>query len=133
MLPLDDLILKIEGFIRDKRPFKPQAYLFVLSALEYTMTQLGRKEKSAIADRHVSGQELSHGIKDYAKTQFGPTAKMVLEHWGITATSDFGRIVYDLIEMGYLGKNDRDRIEDFDKVFDLDYELIDNYHFTMEK
>ena len=132
MHPLDQVIEKIESHIQGRRPYKAQAYLFVLGALDFTLDRLGRRENPT-PDRHVSGQELSHGIKDYALTQFGPTARMVFDHWGLRGTADFGRIVYDLIELKLLGKNDRDRIEDFENVFDLEQELVSNYRFKLEK
>jgi uncharacterized repeat protein (TIGR04138 family) len=135
MHPLDQVISRIEAHIRDRRPYKAQAYLFVLGALEFTLDKLGRKGKPETPEavRHVSGQELSYGIKDYAVAQFGPTARMVLDNWGIKTTSDFGRIVYDLIDLKLLGKNEQDKIEDFDNVFNLDQELIDNYRFKLDK
>jgi uncharacterized repeat protein (TIGR04138 family) len=132
MQPQDETITRIEDFILGRRPYKTQAYLFIMGALEFTLHKLGRKKKRAARDRHVTGQELSHGIKDYAISQFGPTARMVLDHWGLRTTADFGRVVYDLIELGFLGKNDRDRIEDFNDVFDLDRELIENYRFKLD-
>lgn len=128
----DDPIERIETFARERGRYKTQAYFFVLGGLDHTLHLLNRKEEKG-PKRHVSGQELSRGIKDYAMVQFGPTARLVLDYWGIHATSDFGRIVYDLIELGYLGKNESDRLEDFDDVLDLNRELIDNYPYRFPR
>ena len=133
MLPLDDLNNRIEKHIAGKRPYKIQAYLFILGALEFTMESLGRRKSVKELNRHVSGQELSFGIRDFAKMQFGPTAGMVFDHWGLKATSDFGRIVYDLIDMGLLGKNNQDSIDDFNSVFEFDQEMVHQYRFKSEK
>jgi len=44
----------------------------------------------------------------------------VLAHWGISATEDFGRIVFLLIDVALLARQPADRIEDFDRVYDFD-------------
>jgi uncharacterized repeat protein (TIGR04138 family) len=114
------------------RQYKLQAYLFVMSGLDYTLKKLGKTPEMAVEQRHVTGQELSHNLRDYAFSQYGPSAKLVLCHWGIASTLDFGRIVYDLIDMGFMGKNDRDRIEDFDRVFDFEESLVSGYPYRLK-
>lgn len=96
---------------RDKR-YDTEAYSFIMTGLDYTMKNLGRKG-------HVTGQELSDGIRDYAMEQFGPMARPVLEKWGIKSTDDFGEIVFNLIDSGLLGKTDHDRKEDFHDRYDF--------------
>jgi uncharacterized repeat protein (TIGR04138 family) len=96
---------------RDTR-YKAHAYLFVLSGMEYYMAQLGQK-------RHVSGQELSRGLAQFAHKQYGPLAWQVLSSWGITTTDDFGALVYNMIHVGMMSKMEQDRLEDFFGVFDL--------------
>jgi uncharacterized repeat protein (TIGR04138 family) len=70
--------------------------------------------------RHVSGQELLGGIRDYALAQFGPMTKMVFEEWGIKRCEDFGEIVFNMVEIGLLGKTDQDSREDFANGYDFD-------------
>jgi len=96
---------------RDTR-YKPAAYVFVLNGLEYYITKLGEK-------RHVSGQELARGLAEFALMQFGPLSHNVLTGWGISTTDDFGIIVYNMIDIGVMGRKDEDRLEDFFGVFDL--------------
>jgi len=96
---------------KDKR-YDPEAYSFIMAGLDYTMKRLKRKG-------HVSGRELSDGIRDYAMEQFGPMARLVLEKWGIRSTNDFGEIVFNLIDSGLLGKTDEDRKEDFHNRYDF--------------
>jgi uncharacterized repeat protein (TIGR04138 family) len=96
---------------RDKR-YYPEAYSFIMASLNYTMKKLKRKG-------HITGQELSDGIKDYALEQFGPMARLVLEHWGITKTDDFGEIVFNLVNAGLLGKTDQDSKTDFNNRYDF--------------
>ena len=96
---------------KDKR-YDPEAYSFIMASLDYTMKKLGRKG-------HITGQELSDGVKDYCLEQFGPLARTVLEKWGIRSTNDFGEIVFNLINSGLLGKTEEDRKEDFHNRYDF--------------
>jgi uncharacterized repeat protein (TIGR04138 family) len=70
--------------------------------------------------RHVSGQELLAGIREFALAEFGPMAKTVLNSWGITRTEDFGEIVFNMVEIGLLGRTDKDSREDFANGYDFE-------------
>ena len=54
-------------------------------------------------------------------------SRVVLERWGIHATSDLGEIVFTLVELGFLVKQPTDTREefagvyDFERAFDRDY------------
>lgn len=86
------------------------AYLFILAALHYTIERLGEA-------RHISGRELASGCRDLAIERYGPMARSVLEYWGLRGTRDFGEIVFALVELGILVKQDGDSVDDFDGVF----------------
>jgi len=105
--------------------FDRKAYDFVRLGLDHTVKEL-RKKDSGRADRsrHVSGQELLHGLRVYALDQFGPLTKTVLNAWGITRCSDFGDIVFNLIDHSVFSKTDSDRREDFADVFDFDEAFV---------
>ncbi|MBI4228012.1 MAG: hypothetical protein HY600_07070 [Candidatus Omnitrophica bacterium] len=94
------------------RRYRPEAYLFTLAALHFTVAALPQP-------RHVSGQELVTGIRRYALDQFGPMSRAVFEHWGIRATADFGHIVFSLVEHKILSKTDHDSLEHFRDVYDF--------------
>jgi uncharacterized repeat protein (TIGR04138 family) len=98
--------------IREPR-FDEQAYLFVLAALEMCQAQLTVR-------RHISGAELVHTCRDLALERYGLMARVVLEHWGISATADIGDIVFTLIDLGFLLSQPQDSREDFVGVFDFD-------------
>ena len=83
--------------LKDPR-FPREAYLFVREALDYTQRCLTKEREGCI--RHVTGQELLAGIKNYAQTQFGPMAMTVLQEWGIHSCQDFGEIVFNMVETG---------------------------------
>jgi hypothetical protein len=100
--------------------YDEQAYLFVLSALEFSQSKLD-------ARRHISAAELAHSCRELALERFGLMSRVVLERWGIRATSDLGEIVFTLVELGFLVKQPSDTREefagvyDFERAFDRDY------------
>jgi len=106
---LEDKIQKVR---RQDRRFSRNAYYFVLDALDYTMTHFGRDQLTG-EDRHVGGRELLIGIKEYAAEQFGPMAAMVFERWGVRDASDFGEIVFNLIDVELLSRRPCDSRLDF--------------------
>jgi uncharacterized repeat protein (TIGR04138 family) len=107
--------------LQERNPrFHGKAYLFLLSALHHVLENLE-------TPRHISGRELSQGVRDLALHRFGPMARTVLEHWGIHATEDLGEIVFALIECGVLIKRHEDSREDFRDVFDFEEAFENDY------
>lgn len=102
---------------RDPR-YTREAYQFVREALDHTHRLLIRRGEKL--PRHVSGQELLDGIREFALSQFGPMALMVLEEWGIRSCEDFGHIVFNLVEERILAKTEEDSIEDFKGGYDFE-------------
>lgn len=96
------------------------AYHFVGAGLGYTVQKLKGDIKDPDASRHITGQELSEGLRDFALMQWGMLARTVLGRWNIHRTEDFGRIVFLLIENGWLSKTEQDSEADFRHVFDFD-------------
>ena len=125
MKELENFLDKIERVMKQNGQYKFEAYSFIMAALHHTVTKLPKA-------RHITGQELCEGVREYAMDQFGPLARTVLNYWGIFKTEDFGRIVFALVEVGILRKQAEDKIEDFrdmydfEKVFDQDYEIEDD-------
>ncbi len=107
--------------LAEGRPYRPEAYDFVLRGLQHSIAELDRP-------RHLSGRELLGGLRDFALAEFGPMARHVLEQWGVRATRDFGSIVFDLVEAGILAKTDEDRLEDFEDGFDFDEVFERDYY-----
>lgn len=106
-----DLILT-----RDAR-FSRGAYTFVREALDYTQKLIGKEARGQI--RHVSGQELLDGIRQFALQQFGPMTVTVFEEWGVRNCRDFGEIVFNMVEIGLLAKTDKDTRDDFQNGYDF--------------
>jgi uncharacterized repeat protein (TIGR04138 family) len=93
--------------------YRSDSYEFVMQALTFT-------QKEYKKDGHVSGKELLEGIRKFALSQYGAMAKTVLQHWGITRTSDFGNIVFNMVENELLSKTEYDTHHDFDNVYDFE-------------
>lgn len=70
-------------------------------------------------NRHVTGQQLSWGLRDYALKRWGLMARTVLGRWGVRETLDFGRIVFAMVENGFMQKQPHDSLDDFKEVFDF--------------
>lgn len=111
-----DLVIE-QVLARDPR-YPREAYLFLRDALEHTQKLVARQAKGQA--RHVSGQELLHGIREYALEQFGPMVLTVFEEWGIRAGEDFGAMVFSMVGAGLLAKTDQDSLADFRGVYDFD-------------
>jgi|TARA_Y100000294_G_C8521303_1_gene323011 uncharacterized repeat protein (TIGR04138 family) len=104
-------------------PYSPAAFSFVQNGLGYT-TELCNVQTHEFEldefDRHVSGQQLCMGLRDYAIDCFGLLAPVVLRHWGINRTEDFGAIVFRMVEFELLRTSQHDSEEDFRSVFQFD-------------
>jgi len=122
MTAVEDYILKIEGLVQKHKEYKIEAYHFVMAGLNATLAGMDEH-------RHLSGQELSMGIKDYALQQFGPLVIPVLEHWGLKATFDFGKVVYYLIAAKLMTKTNEDTVDDFKDVYDFEDVFKKNYDY----
>ncbi len=105
--------------------YSVNAYYFILDALRVSSKKVQKKDPSH--SRHLSGRELSVGIKEYALSRFGCMSFTVMSLWGINKTADFGAIVYHLIEAGLLGKSGDDSINDFRDIYDFESAFLAPY------
>ncbi len=140
-----DSILKL---VQDDPRYKLEAYDFVRRALAYAQDELMMEsetpevenglrneddagqadyDESGGTERHLTGQQLCEAIRRYALDQFGYMAVVVLKNWGITTTSDFGEIVYNMIRVEQMRKSPQDRREHFDDVYDFDQAFYQNF------
>ena len=83
--------------------------------------------------RHVTGQELSIGIRDYAIEQFGIAVPLIFEQWGISSTRNFGEMVFNMVNAGLMRKTDDDDISDFEDVYDFKTEFEANFKIKVDK
>lgn len=105
--------------------FSPACLPFIRDGLAHTVEMVHGQPESALAgledeQRHVSGQQLCLGLRDYAIQRYGLMSKAVLNKWGIRNTRDFGRIIFAMVEAGLMRKTEEDTLQDFDGVYDFD-------------
>jgi uncharacterized repeat protein (TIGR04138 family) len=96
-----------------------EAYEFVQQGLSYTVAKLHGEVKDPKVSRHVTGQDLCVGLREFALMNWGLLARTVLGRWNVRKTVDFGRIVFALVDNGYMQKTEDDTIDDFRDVFDF--------------
>jgi uncharacterized repeat protein (TIGR04138 family) len=129
----------IAMLLKEDRRYKFEAYALVFESLNYAHKELGMgserstesEEEEAQAERHLTGQQLCEAIRRYALEQYGLMAETVLKNWGITSTSDFGEIVFNLIRIGQMRKTQDDKREDFDGVYDFRDALSKDFRITL--
>lgn len=126
--------------LREDQRFKLEAYQFVRDALTYAQKELGMgcdeppmTKGAPPPEAHLTGQQLCLAIRAYAQEQYGLMAKLVLKDWGVTSTSDFGEIVYNLIAIDDMKKSESDRREDFDNVYDFDEAFVHSFEIAQPK
>jgi uncharacterized repeat protein (TIGR04138 family) len=136
--------------LRKDRRYKIEAYEFVREALSYAQDVLamGRSDESVEhsadkrygeaektkrdePDRHLTGQQLCEAIRIFALEQYGLLAKVVLESWGLGTTSDFGNVVFNMIDIGLMKKSKSDRREDFDDVYVFDDAFVKGFRINV--
>lgn len=117
----------IIDLICEKDPrYKSDAYEFLMEALAFTQRKFKRS-------KHVSGEELLEGIKKLLIQKFGPLTLLVLNHWGITRTEDFGNIVFNLVDNKVLSKDSEDNIDSFQNGYDFTEVFDRGYRKLLEK
>jgi uncharacterized repeat protein (TIGR04138 family) len=117
---------EIVGLICKEDPrFDRKAYDFIRLGLDNAVKELKKKDSTrATRSRHVSGPELIEGLRVYALDQFWPLAKTVLNSWGVKRCSDFGDMVFNLIEYNVFSKTENDRREDFPDLYSFDEAFV---------
>lgn len=103
---------ELEKIVAKDPRYTREAYLFVREALDHTQKMLVKSSRDT-TPRHVSGQQLLEGIRDFALQQFGPMALTVLNDWGIQRCEDFGELVFNMVENALLAKTKEDSRDDF--------------------
>jgi uncharacterized repeat protein (TIGR04138 family) len=101
-----------EACRRDPR-FARNAYAFLCDVLQHTVKMTGRESGEDGNRVHVNGPELLAGWRDLAMLEFGPMANLVMHEWGVARSEDVGAMVFHFINIGYFGKSESDRLEDF--------------------
>lgn len=114
-LNFDDILNKI---IEQDSRYHREAYLFLRESLEFTQKAISKANKNQV--RHITGQELLNGIREYGLALFGPMTITVFAEWGIQSCEDFGNMVFVMIENNLLRKTEQDSPEDFKRGYSFE-------------
>ncbi|MEL7474121.1 MAG: Minf_1886 family protein [Planctomycetota bacterium] len=113
--------INLQKILEDAGPYPLEAYEFLRSGLAHTVQHTHGNEDDVRDDdqRHVTGQQLCMGLRDFAVGQFGLLAGVVLERWNVHRTEDFGKMVFALVDAGLMRKSETDTLTDFQGVYDF--------------
>ena len=107
--------------IAEETRYPIDGFHFVRRGLDFTVHNIhANPEDLPEAERHVSGRQLSEGLKDFALEQYGAMAQTVLQRWNITRTEDYGHIVFAMVGGGLMQATEGDSPRDFASVFDFE-------------
>ena len=112
----------LQQIVEEVGLYPVEAFEFVQQGLSYTVQKLHgdvKGEKEEKVSRHVTGRDLCEGLREFALMNWGLLARTVLGRWNVRMTIDFGRIVFALVDNGYMQKTPDDTLEDFRDVFDF--------------
>lgn len=137
MPPTDEPIRRrsLDQLVQEMGLYAPQAFEFVQEAVGYTAQKVHGKGARDEPDesRHISGRQLCEGLRDFARDRWGRLAGTVLRRWGLRSTLDFGRIVFALVDGGWLRKTREDSLNDFRDVFNFDDAFEAGYQIASTK
>jgi uncharacterized repeat protein (TIGR04138 family) len=114
----DDSAARFERVVRDDGRRPTEAYEFLLAGLEFARRGV-YGDAARQPPQHVTGEQLCHALRELAQQRWGPLAQEVLAHWNVRGTRDFGEMVFLLVEAGLLSRQDSDRLEDFEHIYDF--------------
>jgi uncharacterized repeat protein (TIGR04138 family) len=114
-LNFEDVLNKI---VEQDPRYHREAYNFLRESLEFTQKAISKANKNQV--RHITGQELLNGIREYGLAMFGPMTITVFEEWGIRSCEDFGRMVFLMVENNLLRKTEQDSPDDFKNGYNFE-------------
>ncbi len=114
---------KIAALCRRDRRYHPYAYAFVRRCVSRVCKRL----ESGPGRRHIGAHDLLEGVRELASEEFGRLAKGVLNDWGVHRTEDIGEIVFNMFDVGLLGRSARDKRSDFAGGYDFQAAFVDAY------
>ncbi len=118
--PEAPLTIDWEALATSTGPYPVDAFHFVREGLSFAAQKVHEStDDLAEQDRHITGQQLCLGLREFAIECYGMLAPAVLSHWRIHRTDDFGRIVFAMVNRGVLSKTSDDTIDDFRNVYDF--------------
>jgi uncharacterized repeat protein (TIGR04138 family) len=126
-----DAAERFQRVVKEDGRYPAEAYDFLFRALDLATRR--RYTEAAAADQvhHVTGRELCEATRHLALERWGPLARDVLSRWNIHRTRDFGEMVFLMVNHSFMGRQDSDRIEDFDDVYSF-RDAFGNYEIPLD-
>lgn len=138
----------LEKLVESDSTWPYEAYEFVLNSLDHAARTVQeaqdslRDETKSEADAetgslgaeggmHVDGRQIALAARAIAQEEFGQMAPVVFRQWGIQSTADLGRIIFKLIGIGLLNKNEKDSIEDFVGIYEIPEDLLAGFEIEI--
>ncbi|MDR3211986.1 MAG: hypothetical protein LBU79_08735 [Planctomycetota bacterium] len=119
---------RIQELAREDGRYAPAAFHFIEEAITETVKLIkngkissSENAPSRSGNFHVSAQELMNGVVYLARDRWGMLGGLVLEHWGVRRSEDFGEIVFLMVmdpDIGW-GRRENDQKEDFANTIDF--------------
>ncbi|KKM44043.1 hypothetical protein LCGC14_1562110 [marine sediment metagenome] len=109
----------LEDVVREDGRYPLQAFGFLHEGLRRAVKGVHGDAGRVEGPHHVSGAQLCYALRDEALQRWGMMARMVLSRWNINSTTDFGNMVYLLVENDLMHKTEQDSLEDFRDVSDF--------------
>ena len=126
----------MDQVIREDGRYPGEAFEFLHEGLNRAVKEIhgeaGQDPDAEPAQKHVSGSQLCHALRQEAIERWGMLATTVLNGWKISGTIDFGNMVYLLIRNNFMRKTDGDSIEDFRDVYKFEeaFDAADHFELT---
>jgi uncharacterized repeat protein (TIGR04138 family) len=109
----------LEDVVEELDCYPLDAFVFVQQGLSYTVEKIHGNVAEPDASHHITGRQLCQGLREFALLRWGLLARTVLRRWNVNSTLDFGRMVFAMVDNGFMSKTEHDTIDDFRGVFDF--------------
>ncbi len=110
-------------------PYPPEAFVFLIDGMRFAKEHI-RHERERPDD--IDAVDLSWCLHDLAMYRFADKARAQLESWNIRQTSDFGELVFRLVQIGQLRTDEGDSVDDFADIFEFSAEFkVEEFRSTI--
>ena len=127
----DQLLSKLTA-VAEGTPYPTDAYLFVLRGMEFANSNVPRERWQRDGDKiHLDATDICWSLIDYAGSCDWEDPRGQFELWNIRSSSDFGNMIYRLIDAELAAASDADQRSDFEGIFSVSEALASSHHETV--
>lgn len=105
-----DAMTKVYELARQSK-YAPGTFIFVHEVLQACTER---------TPKHLTGKQLTLAAFIYSIKKYGGLARTVWEQLGLEKSEDLGKVVFMMVESGLMGKQEEDKIEDFDDLLTVE-------------